>query len=46
MVISPAENDPIYKLPVMKVLDSLQGYGGPNAYWKDVVVLEDLLKKK
>lgn len=45
LVISPAENDPTYKLPVMKVMGSLQGYGGLNAYWKDIIVLDDLLKK-
>lgn len=44
--ISPSENDPIYKLPVMQVLDSMHGYGGLNAFFKDVSVLEDLTPKK
>lgn len=45
LAVSAAEHDPISKLPILKVLGSLHGYGGLNIFWKDVRVAEDLLKR-
>jgi hypothetical protein len=44
LAVEASDSDPIYKLPVMKVLGSLHGHGGLNVYWADVRVLEDLKK--
>lgn len=43
-VVGP-ENDPIYNLPVTKVLGALHAHGGCNPYWTDTHVLANQLKK-
>lgn len=40
----PSENDPFYKLPVLKVLGAVYAYGEMNLALKEIKVAEDLLK--
>jgi hypothetical protein len=40
----PSEDDPFYKLPVLKVLGSMYVYGDMTLALKEIKVLEDLLK--
>jgi hypothetical protein len=40
----PSENDPFYKLPVLKVLGAAYAYGEMSLALKEIKVVEDLLK--
>jgi hypothetical protein len=40
----PSENDPFYKLPVLKVLGAAYAFGEMSLALKDINVVEDLLK--
>ena len=42
---SPSDNDPMYKLPSLKVLDAMYVRGNMTLAVKNIKVLEDLLKK-
>lgn len=37
-----SDSDPIYRLPVMRVLGSMHAHGGLSVYWADIHILEEL----
>ena len=41
----PSENDPFYKLPILKVLGASYAYADMRLAMKEIKALEDLLKR-